>query len=369
MSVADDHAGPGQGGPRGDARRRSLQALAASRPFQRWAARFPLTRWIVRREGAAMFDLVSGFCQSQILRAIIGLGIPDRLDRPKTLEALAAETAVPLSRLQVLLRGAQSLKLVRYRRGRWSLTVRGAALGAVPGLQDMIAHHDILYRDLADPVAFFRGETQPELAQFWPYVFGAGAATDPLTAERYSDLMRDSQVLVAEDTLSLCSLSGSGHLLDVGGGTGQFLKEVRAAHPTLELSLFDLPAVLESADLDRFDISKVPGSFRDDPLPRGPDVISLVRVLYDHQDETVLRLLRAVHGALPTGGRLIVSEPMAGSVEGNSYFALYCMAMETGRARTPSEISALLTSAGFRPSSPKSRRAFVTTVIESVKKG
>ena len=38
----------------------------------------------------------------------------------------------------------------------------------------MIAHHDVLYRDLADPVAFFRGETDTELARFWPYVFAAG---------------------------------------------------------------------------------------------------------------------------------------------------------------------------------------------------
>ncbi|WP_353735716.1 methyltransferase [Okeania sp. SIO2B9] len=47
------------------------------------------------------------------------------------------------------------------------------------------------------------------------------------------------------------------------------------------------------------------GSFRDDPLPAGADAISLIRVLYDHSDDTVAALLKAVHDRLPDGGRLI----------------------------------------------------------------
>ena len=109
-------------------------------------------------------------------------------------------------------------------------------------------HHPVLYRDLSDPVAFFRGETQPELAGFWPYVFGAGGAADPELAARYSALMADSQGLVAADTLGLVDLSGVRRLMDVGGGTGAFLAAVGAAHPTLEMVLFDLPAVVPGAE-------------------------------------------------------------------------------------------------------------------------
>jgi hypothetical protein len=54
------------------------------------------------------------------------------------------------------------------------------------------------------------------------------------------------------------------------------------------------------------------GSFRTDALPFGADAISLVRVLYDHSDDTVRMLLAKVHAALPDGGRLIVAEPMSG---------------------------------------------------------
>ena len=38
------------------------------------------------------------------------------------------------------------------------------------------------------------------------------------------------------------------------------------------------------------------------PCPTGADAISLVRVLYDHDDATVARLLAPVHAALPRAG-------------------------------------------------------------------
>ncbi|MEL6521470.1 MAG: methyltransferase, partial [Pseudomonadota bacterium] len=110
------------------------------------------------------------------------------------------------------------------------------------------------------------------------------------------------------------------------------------------------------------------GSFRSDPLPEGPDMISLVRVLYDHADDTVRGLLAAVYKALPPGGRIVISEPMRGSSgperPGDTYFAFYCMAMQTGRARSPQEIGELLGQAGFESIHHiPTHRPFVTSVI------
>lgn len=368
--------------PRGSAKRAGrMMRLVASPGFQRWAARFPLTRRLVRSEGEAMFDLVAGFCHSQILLAFVRLKIPQiLLDREMTAGALAFEVDIPSERIQVLLAAASSLHLIKRRKsGRYALTTRGAALAGVPGLAGMIDHHDVLYRDLADPVAFFRGEVETELAAFWPYVFGAGGATDPQTTATYSELMADSQVLVAEDTLAMTTFSDCTHVLDVGGGTGAFLAAVGASNPALRMTLFDLPAVVPAATarfaaagmMDRVRI--VPGSFRDEPLPRGADLISLVRVLYDHADETVIALLRSAYDALAEGGRVLVSEPMTGGDTpqrpGDAYFALYCMAMRTGRARSQAEIAALLSQAGFDEiQTPQARRPFITSVITGVRR-
>ncbi|MBI1417123.1 MAG: methyltransferase domain-containing protein [Limimaricola sp.] len=374
-----DLATPSAPLPKGRRAGRLLRLM--SRPgFQAWAALFPLTRGTVRREGAAMFDLVAGFCHSQILQALVELEIlATLLERELTEAALAHRAAVPPERMRVLLRGGMALGLLRQRRsGRYALTRRGAALAGVPGLQGMIRHHAVLYRDLADPVAFFRGETSTELAEFWPYVFGAGAAADPETAQTYSRLMTDSQSLVAADTLAVTDLSGVKRLMDVGGGTGAFLQAVAARYPSPELVLFDLPAVAPAARA-AFDAAGIgarlriiSGSFRDDDLPEGADTVTLVRVLYDHSDETVRALLSRIHAALPAGGRLIVSEPMTGGARperaGDAYFALYCMAMRTGRARSADEIAALMREAGFdTPRGPRTRRPFVTSVLEGVK--
>ncbi|MEW9921750.1 methyltransferase [Marimonas sp. MJW-29] len=369
---------PAPTGPARRSRLPSFHQLVATRGFQRWAARFPLTRRLVRREGEALFDLLAGFCHSQVLMALVQLDIPETLMAgPVAGRSLAARTGVPEERMAVLLRAGVALGLLKERRGGcFALTQRGAALAGVPGLQAMIRHHDVLYRDLADPVAFFRGETDPELAGFWPYVFGG--EVDPQVAATYSDLMAQSQLLVADDTLDAVSLKNVSHLMDIGGGTGAFLAEAGNRYPALRMTLFDLPAVAPHAEA-RFAQAGLTGrtrvaggSFRSDPLPEGADAISLVRVLYDHTDETVAALLSKVFGVLPPGGRLIISEPMSGGRRperaGDAYFAIYTLAMGTGKARSAAEIGAMCRAAGFEKVQEFSaRRPFITRCLVATK--
>jgi demethylspheroidene O-methyltransferase len=360
--------------------RAGLLRLVGSRRFQRLAARLPVLRRVARNEGAELFDIVAGFVQSQVLAALIELGILDQLRTgAQTPAALGLRTGVAPDRMAVLLQAGAALGLLRRDSdGRFTLGLRGAALMAVPGLPDMIRHHHVLYGDLADPVAFFRGQTDPALARFWPYVFGAARAEDPAVAARYSSLMADSQALVAEEVLSLVDLSRRRHLMDVGGGTGAFLAAAGARHRHLRMTLFDLPAVVAGAgpQLDAFGdrVAIRPGSFRDDLLPRGADIISLVRVLYDHADATVSDLLARVHAALPPGGRILVAEPMSGGSAPDritdTYFALYTMAMQTGRTRSAAEITDLLRAAGFTGvRACRGYRPYIASVVTAFRAG
>ena len=356
--------------------------LAASRRFQAWAARTPLVRRLARAEGAALFDIVAGFVNAQVLRALVDLRVLQQLQQgPATAAQMGALCAVAPDRMQVLLQAGAGLGLLtRQRDGRFGLALRGASLLGVPGLAEMIRHHTALYADLSDPVAFLRNDTPTALAQFWPYVFGAAGAVDPQVTATYSNLMAESQVLVAEETLRMVDLTGVRRLMDVGGGTGAFLAAVGAAYPKLQMDLFDLPVVLHGAGarLGAAGLSNRvtlhPGSFRDDSLPVGADAISLVRVLYDHSDATVANLLAAVHAALPPKGRLIVSEPMSGGVDPDRttdvYFAIYTLAMQTGRTRSGAEIAALFQAAGFlNISIQKGFRPFVTSVVTGERGG
>lgn len=364
--------------------RKSLRGALArviARPgFQAWAARFPLTRGMARRDGEQIFRIVQGFVEAQALAALVQLDVLDRLTAgPARADALAEAHGLAPDRMEILLQAGAGMGLLkRQRNGRFSLARKGAALLGVPGLRQMIRHHDAFYRDMADPVALLRGDTETELAAFWPYVFGARGAVDPDVTATYSDLMADSQALVAQDTLAMVPMRGIRHLMDLGGGTGAFLSAVGRAHPGLAMTLVDLPAVLEGAGArlaragvaDR--VTLHPASFRDDALPQGADAISLIRVLYDHRDETVRDLLSRIHDTLPPGGRLIVSEPMSGGARPDRitdvYFAFYTMAMGTGRTRSAARIAELCTQAGFEGVTiPRPRRPFVTSVVTCVK--
>lgn len=344
-----------------------LNRLTAAPGFQRFCARVPGLRRIVRAEGAALFDLMQGFVRSQVLTALVETRLMHRLARTAAPpEALARLAGMPVERVGILLQAGAAMGLLKRRRdGQFALARRGAAFLSVPGLEDLVRHHAVLYADLADPLAFFRGATDPELARFWPYVLGGRGGEDE--AARYSRLMARSQALVAEDTLDAVSLAGARHLMDVGGGTGAFLRAVHARHPDLALTLVDLPAVLAGAEVPP-GTRVVPASFTDDPLPEGADTISLVRVLYDHSDPTVAALLARVRRSLPPGGRLIVSEPMSGGArpdpQTDVYFAVYTLAMRTGRTRSPGQIGAMLAEAGFaRIHAPASLRPYVTCVV------
>ncbi len=348
--------------------------MAASPRFQAWAAQFPLTRRIAKRDGERLFDLVSGFAYSQTLLATVELGLLDALKPgPKSSGQLASLIGLSAERTAILCQAAAALELIRRRKdGTYQIARLGAATLGVPGLQQMIRHHAVFYRDLRDPVALLRAETQPELADFWPYVRGEMAKEIPQeTATTYSDLMAQTQQLVAEETLRIVRLSGIAHLMDVGGGTGAFQKAVRAKYPDLTLSVFDLPSVLAGADLGAENITPLPGSFHE-PLPAGADAISLIRVLYDHSDATITSLLKNVFETLPRSGRLIISEPMSGGASptraGDVYFSFYTMAMTTGRVRSGQTIAAMLSKIGFDSIEIReTSRPFVTTCLTARK--
>jgi demethylspheroidene O-methyltransferase len=306
---------------------------------------------VARREARALFDICAGFVYAQTLQACIELNLFEILAAgPQGAEALAARCAVPAGRMRMLLDAACSLRLLELSGKRYRLGRLGAALRGNPGIAAMVAHHRMFYGDISDPVALLRGETAPELAKFWPYR-GAGDAA------KYSALMAESQPMIAAEILSAYDFSKHKCVLDVGGGDGVFLRRLAARAPNLQLMLFDLPEVAARAAA-RFEAAglagratAIAGDFGGGKLPKGADVISLIRVLHDHDDEKALALLKTARAALPPGGILLLAEPMAGTKGaepiGAAYFGFYLLAMGSGKARRPEEIEAMLTAAGF----------------------
>ena len=92
-----------------------------------------------------------------------------------TLAGLAARLGLPEAGAERLLAAAAALDLVERRGVRWGLGPLGAAMVGNQAVVSMVAHHRMLYADLADPVALFRGEGgQGSLHRYWAYA-GGGA--------------------------------------------------------------------------------------------------------------------------------------------------------------------------------------------------
>lgn len=353
--------------PRGAVREHGLIArwqtwrdrLLANPDFRRRALAFAPTRWIARRRAAALFDLVAGFVYSQVLYACVRLDLFKVLSvAPLSANDIAQRTDLPLVSALRLLDAAVALNLLERRgAGRYGLGALGAAMVDNAAVSAMVEHHAALYADLSDPVALLRGQLG-ELAGYWPYaVEQTPAALAPRQVAEYSTLMAASQPLVADEILDACSLRGHRRLMDVGGGEGGFLVTAGRRHPELRLMLFDLPAVAQRATRRFADEGLAaratvhPGDFLRDALPRGADVISLVRVVHDQDDAGMCRLLAAAFEALPPGGLLLLGEPMAATpgsqTMGNAYFGMYLLAMGRGRPRSAAELTRALLDAGF----------------------
>lgn len=331
--------------------------MIADPVFRRRARNWPILRQITNKRANELFALTAGFVNSQVLLACVELDLFTALaGEPQGTATLARHMRLSDDAAGRLLRAAQGLALVKQTSdGRWTLGDHGAVLTQSPGITAMIRHHAAVYRDLADPVALLRDPpAETETSRFWSYVGGAVGAED---GAAYSELMRVSQQMVIEEVLDAYPMAGHTALLDVGGGSGAFVTAVGERWPDLRLSLFDLPAVAQTA---RTRLAGIPiaerltvhgGSFFDDPLPRDADCYALIRVLYDHDDAAALRILSAIHEAMGPGDTLIIGEPMAGEAPGArqvaAYFTFYLMAMRSGRCRAPDDIFALLESAGF----------------------
>ncbi len=337
----------------------------ASPVFQRWASGVPGLRWIARRRARAVFDLVAGFVYSQVLEACIRLRLFQLLaDGPLSLTELAHRMSLAPPQTERLLLAAVSLRLVERRRcDRFGLGVLGAPLVGNAAVEAMVLHHGALYADLRDPVALLRGQsTQTALAAYWPYAGDLGPS-DPSSAQTrqaaatYTSLMAASQPLVAHDVLDAYPMHQHRHLLDLGGGDGSFIALVAERHHHLNFTLLDLPDVAARARMNLAErglqhrVQVVDGSFFTPPQLQGADLVTLVRVVHDHDDDAALAILRTARTALPVGGVLLLAEPMSetpgAEPMGDAYFGFYLLAMGQGRPRTVDTLKGMLCASGF----------------------
>jgi len=327
--------------------------ILASPRFQKWAAKTPLVRRIASQKAVELHHLTAGFVYTQTLTAVIQSNLLAVLQgRIETTKSVAAMCGLTKQAAFTLLTAARALKLTdEVSPGHWMVGELGASVLGNPAVADMVRHHAVLYRDLADPLAVLRHREKTGLRNYWSYVPGG---THPEESHReYSRLMSSSLALIADHILDSYPLTNYQSLIDVAGGTGQFTRLVQQRYPELSTTVLDLPEVVSEAKTLQIQHKTrfIATDMFQSPLPENTELFSLIRVLHDHDDEPVKHLLARLYDALRPGGHLLIAEPMAGTAGaapiGDTYFSFYLWAMGSGRPRTAEELQAMCLAAGF----------------------
>ena len=309
----------------------------------------------------ALLQAIVDYPSAQVVHAAARLGLADLLaDGPRSVDDLAAATGTHAPSLARLVRALAALgALAEVGGGRVELTPLGAPLRSdVPG-------------SVRDAVLFLAGEW------YWrawggllhsvrtgepafPAVHGTTAwdyrARHPEEGAIFDAAMTGISGMAADAVARSYDFSRIGVLADVGGGHGELLAAILAAHPSMRGILFDQPQVVAGARrlLERAGVADrcevVGGSFFE-AVPGGADAYLLKSVIHDWDDPEAAAILRACRAAVGDKGRLLVVERVVGppNEPDPAKFSDLNMLVELGgRERTAEEYRDLLAGAGFR---------------------
>lgn len=144
-------------------------------------------------------------------------------------------------------------------------------------------------------------------------------------------------------------------MVDIGGGRGLALLEMRKGCPTLqgEMILQDRPYVLDditSEDLPG--VTKMPHDFFKEQPVTNAQMYYIRRVLHDWQDEDAARILKAIVPAMAQDSRIIISdmaipEPVTSRDAGAVWLDLMMMSIG-GKERTVRDWETLAEMSGLR---------------------
>src|SRR5580692_3045920 len=312
------------------------------------------------RDTMALLGMIHGYWNSQVVRAAADLRLADHLAAgARTAEDVAGlESSDPLATYR-LMRACAGLGLLGYEGdGRFSVAPAGALLGSgVPGsLRDHALAfgapgHWLPWGQL--PEAVRKGVTQAP-AVLGDELFGY-LAGQPEESAQFSASMEALTGALAADAARLIDAAGVSLAVDVGGGTGQLVRELMRGNAGVHGMVLDLPAAadaaLQAAEADglghRF--SAVHGDFFAS-VPAA-DLYLLKAVLHDWDDESCVRILRNCRDAARPGARAVVIENVIRDLTRDRFTPMLDMnmlAVTTGEERDMASYDALFAASGWQ---------------------
>jgi SAM-dependent methyltransferase len=307
-------------------------------------------------------DVAWDYMSAQIINAAVELGIIDLLG-PGAMSAreLAERTQTHEAALGRLLRALVTLGvLAQDGPGRFRLTDLGGDLRAdnpdtvrnvfrfLCSAGAWSSWGDVLYSLRTGQTAFERNYGMHAFQYLGQH---------PEEAEKLNGAMGRITRETAAELIAGCDFSRFRTVVDVGGGNGTFLAEILRSAQEAKGIVFDLPngvsqageALAAAGVGDRGSVSA--GSFFD-AVPGGADAYVLKLILHDWDDDSSLKILRAVREAISPDGRLLIFERVVPDVVTAEHKRplladMLMLVLTGGRERTEVEYSGLLAAGGF----------------------
>ena len=299
-------------------------------------------------DDAAELLRLAGLATPMALRVAVTLGLPDRrADGPADAQGLAAELDQSPLALELLLNHLTTLGVLERTEDGHRTTPYGANLRAgtfaatLLHLETAGGRAELALVELAHSIA----TGQEVYSRRYGQDFWADLAEHPHLRASFDRQMTQRLADQVPQIVAGFGWDRFTSVVDVGGGRGDLLAAILAAHPGLRGHLVDLaPTATEAgryfADrglADRTDVTE--GSFFD-PLPAGADAYLLSDILHDWDDERAHRVLaRCVEAATRTS-RVLVLEPVGGE-HASTDIDLVMLALYGGRERRVDEFRAL----------------------------
>jgi SAM-dependent methyltransferase len=256
----------------------------------------------------AIFQLAQGFMASKLFLVAGELNLFEQLaNGPRSGDQLAAALGLPVRSVGVVANAMVALGMLRLEDGRY----RNGDIA-----QTFLAGHGPA--DMRPLLRFFNQLTYPNWSRLETAVRSDGQKEKILdfSAEEQAVFSAGVEAATTGGAVALAATYDFGRharLLDVGGGTGSFLRIIGQHHPLLDLALFEVPHVAALArsrfspnEADR--IATIEGDALHDVIPTGFDALLLSHVLHCFSVEENRRLLQRLCDAVNSGGRLLIVE-------------------------------------------------------------
>jgi len=182
---------------------------------------------------------------------------------------------------------------------------------------------------------------KPSFDNYFEYI-----SDKPYKFVNYHKAMYEYAIEDYRNITSIVNFEKYEHIMDVGGGMGVLIQNIKKEYPFKRCSLFEKPEVIALVSNPELELIK--GDFFSH-ITGHPDCIILSRVIHDWEDSKALVILKNAYQALQTDGQLILIENFADKLKDKALLlSLNMMLMCKSYERTEDEYMDLLKLAKFK---------------------